>query len=878
MPRIVYTAIPASTPDYREIEVITPHPAAARAVGAPHRSLQAFARAIVNAHDFQIAPQLVARRLLRNAVARVREGTRDGRSEFEALAARLSPMLKTALRTGVDTGRLRQFGSRRAAELADVVDTYRGLLREQHSIDSEELLLFASTLEPAPQPLYLHGYFRARPQEVVFINAVCGEGSVLVLPTDEAPMFEVNRAALEQFRGTGWAIEAPGAVLNSVGATAAQRFRSTIAEAPTISATAPADIDAESRSTVGQIKSLLAAGASPASIAVVAREPARYGPTLAAIAGEYGVPLRRTYRIALAETRLGRWLSLLLDAVRDDFPFEATVRLVAHPLGAGIAVPDWRLARAAHTYGIEAWLKLAPSLEFLRWPERDTRANWLQTLKHCLATVAIRAQCGDSARDLAALDLLETELSGDFHGQETLHREEFADEVSAILNDLETEAEPGTGGVELHEPQSIIGARFDHLFVLGLSDGVLPQQPADNPVIDFYERRLLRAHGVEFESAVDIARWEDLAFHFLLETARTGIHLSYPQMVDRKPRLPSVYFARLGVAPTVSTGGREAFSRPEWRRYALGVTDENDAVVVTARRAQRIELSRESSAAYDEFDGITGIAIDATKRTWSASQLLKLGQCPFHWFADKALRLVSPDEPMLGLAPDVRGRMYHKVLELVLAEVPENIDPREWALSRLDASLDTAERDDEVALPSLPAWPAQRLEHLEVLRRAIRSDDFIAPGARVAGLEAEFTGYWHGLRVYGLIDRVDQTPDGLVLIDYKTGRKPKGVKDEAGALTVDIQLPIYIEAAAPKLFPGQPVAGGNYFSIARAEILAEVGSEPALELAEFADGVRTRLAEGKFPVEPDARQDACTFCAYTPVCRRGHRLTRKPVS
>lgn len=230
---------------------------------------------------------------------------------------------------------------------------------------------------------------------------------------------------------------------------------------------------------------------------------------------------------------------------------------------------------------------------------------------------------------------------------------------------------------------------------------------------------------------------------------------------------------------------------------------------------------------------------------------------------------------MLGLAPDVRGRLYHKVLELVLTDVPEYTDAREVALERLESAFDQAANDESVALPSLPAWPAQRLEHLDVLHRAIRSEDFIGPDARVVGLEAEFTGYWHGLRVYGVIDRVDQTPEGLVLIDYKTGRKPKGVKDADGNLTIDIQLPIYLEAAAPTLPQGNTVTGGNYFSISRAEILAEVDTQAAPELAEFADAVLARLAAGRFPVEPDARQDACTFCEYTSVCRRGHRLTRK---
>jgi RecB family exonuclease len=127
----------------------------------------------------------------------------------------------------------------------------------------------------------------------------------------------------------------------------------------------------------------------------------------------------------------------------------------------------------------------------------------------------------------------------------------------------------------------------------------------------------------------------------------------------------------------------------------------------------------------------------------------------------------------------------------------------------------------------------------------------------------------------GYIDRVDQSPEGLVFIDYKTGGKPNGIKSRSGALDQDVQIPIYIEAAAPSLYPGRSVSSGYYFSIRQAKSVGEVAAEPIPELKEFADLVRHRLATGNFPVDPDAKQEACTYCDFESVCRKGHRLTRK---
>jgi RecB family exonuclease len=878
MPRIVYTAIPATTPDYRQIEVITPHPAAARAIGAPHRSLQTAAENVVDAHGFKVAPPLIARRTLVRAVAQVTGADEADVDTSAALATRLLLPLQTVMRADIDPARLDEFGSERVKQLAAVVVTYRKLLRENALLDEAELLQFAAGLEQEQHCLYVHGFFRARPEEVAFINAAAAGGSVMVLPVHDHPMFRANAAALDRFAAHGWSAEAPVTVSGQLGARLAARFRGNAAAVMPGETTAIGypDIDAEVRGALGQIKTLLAAGIPPAKIVLTARDVRLYSEAVAAVATEYGVPVHRNYRIGLAETNCGNWLKLLLDAARDELPFEPTLRLVAHPLGAGIEAGDWSQARAFHAHGIAEWSETAPALTALDWPKKATRSEWVARFTACLKTFRLRQFCVDQPRDLLALDQLMTALTDDFHATETLDRGRFADEVAGILSLLTVPVDPGTGGVDMHEPQTLSGAAYDHLFVLGAVDGILPGPVEDNPVVDFFARRQLAQNGVEFESAADIARWEELGFHFLLESGTGHVHFSFAQMLEGKPKEPSDYLERLQLAGENATADATmVFSFPEWRRQMLGAATGDDRVLTAARRARAIELRRETDTEYDEFDGVTGVQGSAANRMWSASQLLKLGQCPFRWFAEKVLRAQPVTEPDLGLAPDVLGRLYHKVLELVLADVPVGTDPREWARQKLDESFTAAETDAEVALPHLPAWPAQRMEHLDILRAAIKSEDFLGTGARVIDREVEFRAQWHGLRVMGYIDRVDQTPDGLVFIDYKTGGKPNGIKGRSGALEQDVQIPIYIEAAAPSLYPSRPVSSGYYYSIRKAKSVGEVGAAAIPELREFADLVRRRLTTGNFPVDPDAKQDACKYCDYESMCRKGHRLTRK---
>ena len=71
-------------------------------------------------------------------------------------------------------------------------------------------------------------------------------------------------------------------------------------------------------------------------------------------------------------------------------------------------------------------------------------------------------------------------------------------------------------------------------------------------------------------------------------------------------------------------------------------------------------------------------------------------------------------------------------------------------------------------LTRLSGWHGRRFELLAQLTTAISGEDFLGENSRVMATEQGFRGEWLGLRVAGRLDRMDETPDGLVVIDYKT--------------------------------------------------------------------------------------------------------------
>jgi len=178
-------------------------------------------------------------------------------------------------------------------------------------------------------------------------------------------------------------------------------------------------------------------------------------------------------------------------------------------------------------------------------------------------------------------------------------------------------------------------------------------------------------------------------------------------------------------------------------------------------------------------------------------------------------------------------------------------------------------------MTDLPNWSLRRREHLQQLRRVLQAPDFLPDGAAIAALEQDFSATWKGLRVRGIVDRVDRTPEGIALVDYKTrASKPVGAKDGSGKTRLDVQIPLYLQAAAPALFPGEAVAAAHYYSLTRARKLPAVRIDDEA-LTALAGEVETRLREGAYPVAPDVERNACHYCDFDLLCRRGPRLERK---
>ncbi|PZO60798.1 MAG: PD-(D/E)XK nuclease family protein [Phormidesmis priestleyi] len=894
MPRFISTylypqqsaAQQASDNSYR---VITPSRQASRAIAARHQPLYDTATKALEQHGQVMAQPLQAQKLFRQTVQAVLQPA-DLIGTARALMPAVRSLLQSSSNLECDSDNL----STRATNLITLAQQYQAALHKDGCFDEGELYWRAAELNVDPQKTLIYGYFQPRQDELAWIDKLAADKSIVFLPICDTALFVEVQSSVDFLEKRGWSVTGDEITTHlAVGIELCQTFlqpAASVVEQPPInaemiSAYAYGTLDAESRGVLAQVKALLSADVPAREIAIIARDERAYAPKLIDTAWEYGLPLRALYSTPLLTTRLGNWIEQLLNVLDAGFPFEATAKLLSHPLCSNPDSGFWAVARSQHPEGFQQWRKIAKEnlgldlsalAQVNQTRRRDTWVDWWQRL---LKTYDLRLRCARWARESIAFNALQkglVELSKP--EAETLAWAEFRQQLEDLLEKLSVPAQPGRGGVELHSPASVVGAQYSHVFVMGMAEGILPPSISNDSVLDFFERQQLRGLGVCLLSAIELFHQETLSFYYLLQTATHQITFSYSTLSDRSEQLPSAYLKRMGLQigepPEQPIASLEEMRRGYLRQPDKQAAEASDPVLTQAIRAFQVEERRESALSADEYDGIVGVPFDYRDWTFSVSQLTNLGQCPFKWFANKVLKLGSSAEADTELSPSLRGNLYHQVVELLVKAVQAN--PQ---LSLTDPDLlreKFLEAEREIDFPTLPAWEMRREDHLRTLLTVLRKPDFWPDGAEPVALERKFKGEWEGFKVTGRVDRIDKTPDGLVLIDYKTSSKlPRGLKDSNGKTSIDLQLQLYQDVAASEMFPGETVTAAQYFSLTKGKVLKLSDKAPQQELPMAIENCKTALNLGHYPVQPDVKRDACRYCDFDPVCRQGSRLTRK---
>ncbi len=483
-----------------------------------------------------------------------------------------------------------------------------------------------------------------------------------------------------------------------------------------------------------------------------------------------------------------------------------------------------------------------------------TTAKWVEWLEDLLDELgfpertAAERQNGVADREHPAFERLRETLRALVLGEivagyRQLSYDEFLDELrSAVEAASYRERLSGGPAVNVLGLLEARGGRYQAVVVMGLSEGLLPEIEREDP---FLGEGIRAALGLELR----LGREQPGLFYQAVTRANAHLLLTRPYLADDgeaweaspfwKAVERSLNQAPHRIRPEDPRPLQEAGSPEEllfWgvRRGSMpaSLLDphrerwtelQHGRDVLSARNAQRPDGPYEG--------GLASLAEALSERfnpghLWSPSRLETYGTCPHMFLTSRLLELEAREPPKPGLDARQLGSLLHEVLEAVYGAAgdPTDVESVLRALEQMrDPILDRA--PERHGFRPTPLWAIERAQYAEALRETVRAlaeqgADWSPIGLELAfgiddkpPLELDLAG--RTVRVRGVVDRLDQRPDGgLRVIDYKTGPSQLNVAELNEGRR--IQLPLYALAAQEALGLGQ-VVDGFYWAILAAK-------------------------------------------------------------
>jgi hypothetical protein len=197
----------------------------------------------------------------------------------------------------------------------------------------------------------------------------------------------------------------------------------------------------------------------------------------------------------------------------------------------------------------------------------------------------------------------------------------------------------------------------------------------------------------------------------------------------------------------------------------------------------------------------------------SASFLDRYSRCPFQALSLFRWSLKDERQASLELWPDVKGKVLHSAVQALL----ESRDVRGVWSRTSEEVLEAIIRDQipKGLLFSPLLWEGIRQGMVSILNAFIEKEDeyFIrAENARVLYLEGpDLRLEIEGVKIRGRPDRVDETPDGLFVMDFKTSAAQIAKGVEMLDQGYKLQLPFYALALEDNL--RADVAGAQFIEL-----------------------------------------------------------------
>lgn len=406
------------------------------------------------------------------------------------------------------------------------------------------------------------------------------------------------------------------------------------------------------------------------------------------------------------------------------------------------------------------------------------------------------------------------------------------------------------------------GLEFEEVFIANAVEGVFPDLRRS--------RRMLRPELLSPERTTNPAAQSQfqvqeemrLAYTAMTRAKRRVVWTATDAGVDQGEQRPSRFLVAASDANSLSDIGRPSDVEHEPVTVAEAETSlrrmaSDPGAGIPQRLAALSVLARSPKQAWsaERFAGVAEKGPDrpilGRTLTMSPSQADGYNRCPRLYAIDRRLRIGDPTSPYMHL-----GSLVHKALEDAERQIVGTDAPHNTLESALDA-LDQAWGQVDFGTPQQDKAWRERAE--KIITKLYES--WPKSGAVPIDLEREVSMEIDGVLWRGVIDRLEETSDGLRVVDYKTGAKPPTTEEAA----VSIQLGFYALAVDASSDGPNVVAAELWFPAHQAKSLT-IRSLDIRRLDEVEVAMRDVTAKVAAENWEPRVSSACTKCPYKSSC------------
>ena len=247
--------------------------------------------------------------------------------------------------------------------------------------------------------------------------------------------------------------------------------------------------------------------------------------------------------------------------------------------------------------------------------------------------------------------------------------------------------------------------------------------------------------------------------------------------------------------------------------------------------------------------------IDLTKFIWSATSFRTFLECKRRFYLQYILKI---KEHSISLRPKAYelGDIIHSILEDYYT-LEENSD--ELSFNKIEDLFNKYKTTNPFLILDLEIWKKKIYEFYLYDKERIKNRKIVA-------LEKNFECSFNGIKIKGIIDRIDEFEGNYELIDYKTSSSLSVDTFKNYEKSCDFQLEFYY-IAMTQYFNTNNIKA-YYYDLNIPALIPEITMEKKLELLSQKFDELKEISKNEISFSKCEDKSNCNYCIYNIICDR----------